>query len=139
MNIHYKCQLPTIEGWKALRKSAGWTIHTDQDFHNAGRGTLFGVSAYHNAQIIGMGRIVGDGRICFYIQDVVVAPEYERNGIGTEIMKRLLKYINENAVPNAVVALMSSREKEDFYSRFGFIKRTDTNGFGMHLPQIPII
>jgi len=35
------------------------------------RNSLFGVVVLHGEQAVGMGRVVGDGAICFYRQDIV--------------------------------------------------------------------
>ncbi|MED1425669.1 GNAT family N-acetyltransferase, partial [Bacillus altitudinis] len=62
-----------------------------------------------NNQIIGMGRIVGDGAIYFYIQDIVVHPEYQKNGIGKKIMNTLVEYLNQNAPDKAFIGLFASQ------------------------------
>lgn len=83
-----------------------------------------------------MGRIIGDGARIFYIQDVVIHPDYQRIGIGTQIMEKLLNYI-ENlpfSSHNIMIGLMSAKGKEGFYERFGFRKRpNDYQGNGMML------
>ena len=56
------------------------------------------ITVKDNEQMIGMGRIVGDGSIYFYIQDIVVHPDYQKHGIGKEIMHRLVTYLHENAL-----------------------------------------
>ena len=40
--------------------------------------SIYCITVKDNNQIIGMGRIVGDGAIYFYIQDIVVHPEYQK-------------------------------------------------------------
>lgn len=71
-----------------------------------------------------------------YIQDIMVIPEYQSNKIGTMIMNKLLEKINDvkRDNPSLRVYLGASKNKEGFYERFGFIKRTDANlGHGMIL------
>ncbi|EEL99965.1 Ribosomal-protein-alanine acetyltransferase [Bacillus mycoides] len=69
---------------------------------------------------MGMGRIVGDGAIYFYIQDIVVHPDYQKNGIGKEIMHILVEYLNQNAPDKAFVGLFASQGKESFYEKYDF-------------------
>ena len=91
---------------------------------------------YDDDKIIGYGRLVGD-QICFiYVQDVMVVPEYQGQKIGTYIMKILEDKINEiKAVnPDVRVYLGSSKGKEDFYRKCGYITRKEADlGEGMIL------
>jgi len=43
--------------------------------------SVYGVVVVHADQVIGMGRIVGDGFMYFYIQDVAVLPEFQGYGM----------------------------------------------------------
>lgn len=49
-----------------------------------------------NDEVVGMGRLVGDGVMYWYLQEIVVLPEYQGNGIGTAIVNKLLKYVEEH-------------------------------------------
>ena len=94
--------------------------------------TLYGVGALMNGTLIGMARVVGDGGLVYYIQDVIVHPNYQRQGIGTLMMDRIMAYIGARAAHNTIVGLMSAYGKESFYEKYGFIKRpTDRLGCGM--------
>jgi len=126
-------RLPTVSEWQSLRKNAGWHFYNDIDSQTALDNSLFGVCVYDNDNmLIGMARVVGDGKSCFYIQDVVVHSDWRSQGIGKIVMTEVLKYIDANAAERAVVALMSAKGREKFYESFGFIKRpTDNLGHGM--------
>jgi hypothetical protein len=53
-------------------------------------------------------------------------------GIGTEMMKKVMGYIERNACVGAVVGLMAAKNKEGFYKKFRFWKRpTEHYGHGM--------
>lgn len=45
------------------------------------------------ANVYGYGMLRPDGRNMFYIHSVDVLPEYQSNGIGTNLMEHLLEYI----------------------------------------------
>jgi GNAT superfamily N-acetyltransferase len=47
--------------------------------------------------VVGCGRIVGGDGINFYIQDLIIRPEYQHRGMGTQIMKKLMDYIGRHA------------------------------------------
>jgi len=42
--------------------------------------------------VIGMARVVGDGAMFFYIQDVVVTPAHQGRGVGTLLLERVMGY-----------------------------------------------
>lgn len=133
LRIEYK--LPSPMEWKYLRSFSDWKIFSDDVFHKAAQCSLFGVCIYDNNKIVGMGRIVGDGIICFYIQDVIIDVDYRNRHVGTLIMKHLLKYILSHAEPDATIALFSHIGTEKFYEHFGFLVREmNQKGSGMFLP-----
>lgn len=46
---------------------------------------LLDIVAIVNDYVVGMGRLVGDGAMYWYLQEIIVLPEYQGNGIGTSI------------------------------------------------------
>ena len=83
---------------------------------------LFDVSIHYEGTVVGMGRLVGDGAMYWYLQDIIVQPEYQGQGIGRMIVNRLLEYIKENAMPGTKIeiGLTAVKGKEPFYEIFGF-------------------
>jgi GNAT superfamily N-acetyltransferase len=114
---------PSPEEYIQLRQLVGWGIHKRETIINALPNSLYCVCAYLNAEIIGMARIIGDGGLAYYIQDVIIKPDYQRKGIGTELMNKIMGYIRIHASDNTVIGLMSAEGKETFYERYGFTKR----------------
>ena len=81
-----------------------------------------------------MGRLIGDGAVISYIQDLIVVPEYQGKKIGSKIIDRLISYADELRMPGTVMMLdlMCAKGREQFYEKHGFIARpTDTLGPGM--------
>ena len=136
MNIVLYNSAPSVEEWKFMRKLGNWPICDEKCFEMAIKNSLHFVSVYNCQQIIGMGRVVGDSVLCFYLHDIIVDPAYRKKGIGTEIVTNLLTYIKKNACPNATILLMAHKGSEDFYRSFGFISRpNDIKGSGMYMPN----
>ncbi|MGM0834703.1 MAG: GNAT family N-acetyltransferase [Bacillota bacterium] len=124
-------KLPTLNEYIYLCSSVGWKNFMNFDVAETSiRNSLFSVIVKDDQNIIGMGRIVGDGAIYFYIQDIVVHPEYQGKGIGKEIMSALMKYLDENAPEKAFVGLFSSNGKGEFYEKYDF-KNYSPNMTGM--------
>jgi predicted N-acetyltransferase YhbS len=90
------------------------------------------VTAFSQDRVVGTGRVVGDGGLCFYIQDVIVLKTHPGLGIGAGLMDRIMDFIASRAVKDTYVGLMSAVGKESFYHRYGFTARpTETLGAGM--------
>ena len=88
-------------------------------------GSLLAVAAQDDSsgRIIGFARALGDGASDCYIQDVVVASEYRRQGIGRKLMEFMLK---ELAAKNIDwVGLIATPGKSEFYRQLGFEAMTD--------------
>lgn len=120
--------LPTPEQYNRLRRSIRWKIIDALALEKTLSRSLYGVCAFMDEEIIGMSRVIGDGGLVFYIQDMIVRPEYQGFGIGAAMMKCVMSYIESHAYPEAIVGLMSSRGREGFYKKFGFVNRP---GHGM--------
>ncbi len=133
-------RLPLPEEWEELRRTTNWGDRTTDEYRIALQGTLFGVCALDGQKIVAMARVVGDGALCFQIQDVIVDPSYQGKGIGTMVIEHLLEAIQTSALPNSSVYLFASKGKEAFYRRFGFLDRPcEDCGPGMALCAANII
>ena len=125
-------KLPTAEEYNWLRNLVGWRTYQEDVIEKALPNTLYCVCAYCGEQLVGMARIIGDGGMVYYIQDVIVIPEYQRQGIGTLMMDAIMGYIRDHASQNTIIGLMSAVGKEAFYEKYGFTTRpTDKLGAGM--------
>ncbi|MCM3224196.1 GNAT family N-acetyltransferase [Terribacillus saccharophilus] len=113
--------LPTLNEYIYLCSSVGWENFLNFDVAETSiRNSVFSVIVKENHNIIGMGRVVGDGAVYFYIQDIVVHPEHQGKGIGENIMSALMTYLQENAPDKAFIGLFASKGKEAFYERYDF-------------------
>ena len=135
MSIVYKNEI-SVEDYNALRLSAGWGEANPEQAQAGLNGSTFVVAAKDDAKTIGTARLLWDGGNSALIKDMLVLPEYQGMGIGTEMMERILSHIKENMKPGWSVSidLMSAIGKETFYEKFGFVKRPrDRRGAGMDL------
>lgn len=130
--LRFIAQAPAPESYDALRESIDWPRVGESAATQALAGSLHCLSLYNGATLIGFGRIIGDGAVNFYIQDVMIAPPYRGRGLGDQIMKRLMKWTKATLPKSATIGLMSVAGKEPFYERYGFLKRPHaTYGAGM--------
>lgn len=135
MNITYGDKI-TFEDFNALRGIVGWTLLSERQFGCTQRNAVFICVAYDGDNAVGMTRAVGDGGYNLLVTDVVVHPDYQRRGIGTELFSRLMAFVKETTSEGetTMLNLMSAKGKEPFYEKFGFISRpTDDKGAGMSM------
>lgn len=132
VKVEINNEKPTPEEFFVLRANVGWD-NTDLKTISVGlEQSLFHVTARIETKLIGMGRIIGDGAMFFYVQDVVVAPDFQGKGVGHLLMEQIEKYLSKNATKGSTIGLLSAQGKEPFYSRYGYLQRTGTPlGFGM--------
>lgn len=123
-----------VDTYLELRKKVGWIRLSERQAELAVRNNLFNVCAYLDGKPVGMGRIVGDGAVISYIQDLVVIPEAQGKGIGSIILDRLKEYVESITEENTrmMLCLMCAKGREKFYLNHGFTARpTDMLGPGM--------
>lgn len=79
-----------------LYTSVGWSSYTQnpRQLQKAVVNSLFAIGAYDQNQLVGLIRVVGDGLTIIYIQDLLVNPAYQRQGIGTKLINSVLKKYN---------------------------------------------
>ena len=129
MQIEHR--LPILAEYKELRASAGWWKTDDKATDIALSKSLFSVVAIKNDNVIGLVRVVGDGGLYFYIQDLIVRPEFRGNEFGKKLVNEAMSYIKANAKSGAFVGLMAAKGLEKYYELFGF-KARDENAPGMY-------
>ena len=76
----------------ALYESVGWTAYTKEpQVLRAGfEGSLFCLAAYEEDQLVGLLRAVGDGQTVVLLQDILVRPDRQRQGVGTKLVRAAL-------------------------------------------------
>ena len=76
----------------ALYASVGWTNYTDRPdmLRRAYAHSLCALVAEEDGEPVGAVRAVGDGASVLLIQDLLVRPGRQRQGIGTRLMRALL-------------------------------------------------
>jgi GNAT superfamily N-acetyltransferase len=113
----------TVEEYLTLREAVGWGRRDEQMVARALASALFTVCVEHDGNIVGCGRVIGDGGLYFYLQDIIVLPEFQGMGLGTRLMESILGYLQEHAAPGAFVGLMAASGASTFYTQFGFAPR----------------
>lgn len=83
--------------------------------------SMYNCFVYHSGHLIAVGRALADGRDCSYICDVAVHPHYQGQGLGKELVARLIGFSKDHKK----IILCAAPGKEPFYQKLGF-KRMKT-------------
>ncbi len=127
-----KLESPSIEEFLNLRNKIGWGELGFNLAKTSLNNSLFHVIIRDKYQLIGMGRIVGDGAMYFYIQDVIVDPSYQNSGVGSALMEQIERYLSVTAKKGSTIGLLAAKGKEAFYTRYSYIMRPSNSlGNGM--------
>ena len=116
---------PEVSDYLKLRNAVGWDAVPEDVSAAALAKSLFSVCIVVKGEIVGMGRVIGDDGLYLYVQDVMVLPEYQRQGIGSRIMDLITAYLDENLCKEAFVGLKSAPGLECFYGRYGFTSKPE--------------
>jgi len=118
----------TLEEVMPLYEAVGWTNYTQKPeiLEVAYKNSLHIIGAFNDDEkLIGVLRGVGDGASILFIQDILVYPEYQHQGIGTKLLQQTLeKYKN---VYQIQLATDDSTKTVSFYESNGFTSLTSLN------------
>lgn len=111
-----------------IYEAVGWTNYTQNPemLEAAFENSLHVLAAFTEEGIlVGVLRAVGDGASILFIQDILVTPEYQHQGIGTKLLQQTLeKYKN---VYQIQLTTDNSMKKISFYESNGFTSLTSLN------------
>ena len=103
-----------------LYAEVGWTAYTENmpALEQGYKNSLLVLAAYENEELLGIVRVVGDGYTIIWIQDILVFPSKQRQGIGTALLKAVLnKYPDVRQIE---LAADNTPETMAFYKSVGF-------------------
>ena len=88
-----KQEIVKLEDVLHLYQAAGWTNYTNQPqmLEQALPHSLVIYLALDGDAVVGLIRLVGDGFSSVLVQDLIVLPIYQRQGIGSALMKEALE------------------------------------------------
>lgn len=134
--FHIIERVALLDEYRYLCTAVGWAdVINFEAARDALAYSLYGVIAMCDGRTVGMGRIVGDGAISFYIQDIAVLPEYQGRGISKAILAQLMTYIEYNAPEKAFVALFAAEGTLPFYTQYGFETHPGLTGIFQVMPE----
>jgi len=99
-----------------LYSDVEWSAYTKnkEKLALALKNSLYHLSVWNDRELIALIRTVGDGASILYIQDILVKEEYQRQGIGSMLLQRVLKKY-ENI--RQIVLMTDNTDKTKAYYR----------------------
>ena len=114
-------RLPTVDEFVELLRRVGWPLPPGDVCERALGGSLAAVCALDGGELVGMGRLVGDGGMYCFAVDVVVDPGAQGTGIGRALMDRLQGLAAERRLAMRL-DLVAAPDVVQFYQRLGYSK-----------------
>ena len=104
----------------SLYEDAGWTNYTSRPgmIEKAYANSLCVLAAYIDGKLAGIIRAAGDGASILFIQDIIVFRKYQRQGIGTALIKAMLERYPD--VYQTELLTDNTEKTVKFYESIGF-------------------
>ena len=100
-----------------LRESVGWN-RMEKEYSSPMMTSFCRFTAYDGGRLIGYIDCVSNGVTDAYIQDLIVSPDFQGKGIGTELMNMMIKYLKDHGI--YMISVVYEDSLKPFYQRFGF-------------------
>ncbi|HAF28261.1 MAG TPA: GNAT family N-acetyltransferase [Bacteroidales bacterium] len=133
--MEYAEKQPTPEQFFELFETTGWNTKYElskDELYRALKNSWYTISVYDYKKLIGFGRIICDGVVHALILDVIILPERQGEGIGKEVMDRLIAKCKKHKIRD--IQLFSAKDKAGFYEKLGFECRKEDSP-GMQLEK----
>jgi len=123
-----------VDTYLYLRQQVNWKPLSQNQANRAIENSVYILTVYNEDNPIAMGRIVGDGAVISYIQDLIVIPSAQGERIGSKLIEKLIEYVQSITEEGTemMLCLMCAQGRENFYKHHNFIERpSDKLGPGM--------
>lgn len=118
MNIEEQ-EIP-VKIYMEMRIACGLSAKTFEASQIGLKNSIHSIIVKVEEDIIGMGRIIGDGGCFCQIVDICVLPEYQKKGIGKMIINNLMDFIYQQLPSSCYISLIADGDASFLYEKFGF-------------------
>ena len=133
-DLNYTHEVPGVDEFIELLVVAGLSRNGWDAATRGLAGTCYSVCVREGQRLVAMGRVIGDGGCFFQVVDIAVHPDYQRRGIGFQVMDRLMGQLRANAPKTAYVSLLADGGASRLYEKFGFaLTAPASNGMALRL------
>lgn len=116
---------PSREDLVALYDAVGWTTYTTDAavLEAAIEGSTHVVTARYGEDLLGLARVISDGASIAYLQDVLVRPELQREGVGKALVDAAMEPFGH--VRQQVLLTDDEPRQRAFYEALGWTEIRD--------------
>jgi len=112
--------IPAAGEYLALRVATGLSAMSAEGAREGLRASWCSVCVRVADELIGMGRVVGDGGLFLFVVDIAVTPAWQRRGLGRRIMQALMEQVHGRAQSRTMVGLIAEGIAYRLYEQFVF-------------------
>ncbi len=112
--------IPGEGEYLALRLAAGLSAMSEEGARCGLPASWCSICLRYEGELVGMGRVVGDGGLFLFVVDIAVAPLWQGRGLGRRIMQALMDQVHERASARTMVGLIADGIAYRLYEKFGF-------------------
>jgi ribosomal protein S18 acetylase RimI-like enzyme len=120
MISYQETKTPNTNAVVNLYNDANWSAYT-KDVNTltaAIKNSLYVLTAWDGDKLVGLIRLVGDGKTIIYIQDILALKAYKQKKIGSTLVKKALD--NYKEVRQVVLLTDDNQETRSFYESLDF-------------------
>lgn len=112
-----------LEELEALYQQVGWCHRPRRKLHQLMKQSWLCLAIYHQDegqkhQLIGFGRVVSDQTWNATIWDVVIHPDYQRQGLGKYLVYQMIRLVKRQDIRH--ITLFAESRALSFYQHLGF-------------------
>ena len=124
MKLEYENKI-NYKDYNRLRDEVKWGALPEEQAKIGLNNSAYVVACRDGENVIATARVIWDGGYAAYICDVMVSPEYQRKGIGSQMINKIMNYLKNQLKSGwkIMITLVAAQGKESFYEKFGFEKR----------------
>ena len=127
--------IPSVAELEYLYEQVGWYnyISTDFNLETILQNSDYCISVWDGKKLVGLIRVLSDNYYVALIQDILVDPEYQRQGIGKKLLSMTLeKFSNMKQI---ILLTDDTTKTKSFYKSLDMTELQDCNCTGfMMLP-----
>ncbi len=126
-NFKFTSELSAIDKEEliTLYRAVGWERYTDNPdlLLPALKNSSYCIFCFDEKKLVGLARSISDGHFIHYLQDILVLPKYQGQGVGKMLMDNAMEHFS--SVKAHVLIADTNPKLSKFYKEHGFLKLTD--------------
>ena len=125
--MRFETRPPSLDSLLPLYESVGWTayVRDPAGLERAVANSTYVVAAWEGERLVGLARAISDEASVWFLQDLLVHPDRQRDGLGSALIERCAARFAE---VRRGVLLTDPGSAEPFYEKHGW---KSADGLGM--------